>query len=85
MVKKRSERYQNLNYQYFNMGGVPHEKGDMDCLAGFKLQSGCSQKQVYIATSNFLCYPEKIFNKIFNVGRLMPYNRVTRFLIKYLG
>lgn len=84
MVMKRSERYASLNYIYFNMGGVPHEKGDRGNLAGFKMQSGCIPKRVYIAKTDFLVYPEKALNIFFNLGRLVPYNRFVRYLIRLM-
>jgi len=84
MVMKRSERYASLNYRYFNMGGIPHEKGDRGNLAGFKMQSGCIPKNVYIAKTDFLVYPEKAFNIFFNLGRLVPYNRFVRYLIRLM-
>lgn len=85
MVMKRSEYYQSLNFQYFNMGGIPHEKGDRANLAGFKVQSGCIPKRVYIAKSDFLVYPEKVINPFVNLGRLVPYNGFIRFFIRLLG
>jgi hypothetical protein len=85
MIKKRAENYTQKGFNYFNMGGIPHEQGDKENLSGFKIQSGCTPKQVYLAQTEFLCFPEKLINPFFNLGRYMPYNRFTRFLIKILG
>lgn len=85
MVTKRSEHYQSLNYKYFNMGGIPHEKGDRANLAGFKIQSGCVSKKVYIAKTDFIVYPEKALNIFLNLGRLVPYNGFVRYLIRLVG
>jgi len=85
MIKMRVEKYSQLGFYYFNLGGIPHEHGDKENLSGFKLQAGSTPKQVYLAQSEFLCLPEKLINPFFNLGKYMPYNRFTRFLIKALG
>jgi hypothetical protein len=85
MEKMRTERYEQLGFNYINLGGIPHQIGDKSNLIEFKTQVGCTPFPVYIAQSAFLCYPEKLLNDFYNLGRLMPYNRFTRFFIKMLG
>jgi hypothetical protein len=84
MEKKRAEWYQTRGFTYINLGGIPHEKKDKNKLIDFKSQVGCTPFPVYMAQSAFLCYPEKLINVFYNLGRLMPYNRFTRYLIRLL-
>ncbi len=75
--------YKN-GFKQLNLGGIP-VGAEGKALAQFKKSMGAEEITVYGATTNFLTYPYKLLNPIFNIVRKLPKNNaIVNFLKKFV-
>ncbi len=74
----------NNGIKYYNLGGRP-DTPDGDGLARFKKNSGAEEIICYGASTNYICWPQKVINPLLSIGRKLPkHHPIVEFLKKHI-